>query len=76
MNTYNNINIPEKSDIIIIPKTSPTSTKTTFFEKEYSLKENTFDPTKNSPPNFFMSKLHQRVAIYGSVNNLSIFNNE
>ena len=51
---------------IIISKSSPTSKKETFFEQEYGLKENNFDPTKNSPPNFFMSKLQQRMSVYDS----------
>lgn len=76
MNHCKPIIIPEKSNILIINKSSPTSTKETFFEKQYSLKENTFDPTKNSPPNFFMSKLQQRMAIYGSFNNSSNLINE
>ena len=32
--------------------------------KEYSLKQNVFDPTKSSPPNDFMLKLQLRMAIY------------
>ena len=35
-------------------------------EKEYSLKENFFDPTKNSPPNVFMIKLYSRLLNYES----------
>uniref|UniRef100_A0A6C0DIK5 Uncharacterized protein n=1 Tax=viral metagenome TaxID=1070528 RepID=A0A6C0DIK5_9ZZZZ len=33
---------------------------------QYSLKNNLFDPTKNSPPNDFMIKLYNRVSIYDS----------
>ena len=33
---------------------------------EYSLKQNWFDPTKNSPPNDFMIKLHMRMTNYES----------
>ena len=36
-------------------------------EKEYSLKENFFDPTKNSPPNDFMIKLYSRLLNYESL---------
>lgn len=32
--------------------------------KEYSLKQNWFDPTKNSPPNDFMIKLYNRLYMY------------
>ncbi len=31
---------------------------------EYSLKQNWFDPTKNSPPNDFMIKLYNRLYMY------------
>ena len=31
---------------------------------EYSLKQNFFDPTKSSPPNDFMIKLHMRMNKY------------
>jgi hypothetical protein len=31
---------------------------------EYSLKQNWFDPTKNSPPNDFMIKLYSRLHMY------------
>jgi len=34
----------------------------------YSLKNNFFDPTKNSPPNIFMIKLYNRVKYYDSSN--------
>jgi hypothetical protein len=40
----------------IIKATSPTS--------EYSLKQNFFDPSKSSPPNEFMIKLHMRMNMY------------
>jgi hypothetical protein len=38
--------------------TSPTS--------EYSLKQNFFDPSKSSPPNEFMIKLHMRMNMYNT----------
>jgi hypothetical protein len=31
---------------------------------EYSLKQNFFDPSKSSPPNEFMIKLHMRMKSY------------
>jgi hypothetical protein len=31
---------------------------------EYSLKQNFFDPSKSSPPNEFMIKLHMRMHMY------------
>jgi hypothetical protein len=31
---------------------------------EYSLKQNFFDPSKSSPPNEFMIKLHMRINKY------------
>jgi hypothetical protein len=31
---------------------------------EYSLKENLFDPFRNSPPNDFIIKLKKRINIY------------
>ena len=54
--------IHERSDIIPISPSSPTRK----CEKEYSLKENFFDPSKGSPPNEFMKKLHLRMSIYNS----------
>ncbi len=33
-------------------------------KNEYSLKQNWFDPTKNSPPNEFMIKLYCRLNNY------------
>jgi hypothetical protein len=43
---------------------SPTKKKEILSTKEYELKQNIFDPTKQSPPNNFMQKLQQRVGIY------------
>jgi hypothetical protein len=34
--------------------------------KQYSLKQNYFDPLKNSPPNEFMIKLYMRMSQYNS----------
>lgn len=46
--------IHEKSNVIPIKK-QPTSIK------EFTLKENLFDPLQNSPPNEFMLKLYIRM---------------
>ena len=44
---------------------------------QYSLKQSFFDPTKSSPPNDFMRKLHNRLLIYESSNkNVVIFDNK
>jgi len=37
-----------------------------FFNKEYGLKENKFDPLKFSPPKNFMIKLQMRMSNYAS----------
>jgi hypothetical protein len=58
--------IHERDYLAPISQISPTSRRlavdSTF--KEYSLKQNVFDPTKSSPPNDFMLKLQLRMAIY------------
>jgi len=56
--------INEKTKIIPITKNLSTPMKETNFKQEYSLKENFFDPSKSSPPNEFMIKLHMRMNIY------------
>ena len=33
---------------------------------EYSLKQNIFDPSNNSPPNEFLLKLYLRMSLYAS----------
>lgn len=43
--------------------------------KEYSLKQNVFDPSKSSPPNDFMLKLKLRMSIY-SDNGSDNYNND
>jgi hypothetical protein len=45
--------VHERSNHIPIKQNSP--------NREYSLKQNFFDPSKSSPPNEFMIKLHMRV---------------
>lgn len=59
----NNCVIYERSKIIPIPQISPTNKK---MENEYSLNQNFFDPSKSSPPNEFMLKLHLRMSLYNS----------
>ena len=56
--------INEKTKIIPISKNLSTPMKESNFKREYSLKENFFDPSKSSPPNEFMIKLHMRMNIY------------
>lgn len=50
---------------------SPTSLKNIkeYNFKEYSLKQNVFDPSKSSPPNDFMMKLKLRMSIYSDNGN-------
>ena len=58
--------IDERS--IIIPSSKNLSTSMKEFRNnnqgEYSLKQNFFDPSKSSPPNEFMIKLHMRISNY------------
>ena len=57
--------IQERSNIIPIKQTLSTSMKINSPSKgEYSLKQNFFDPSKSSPPNEFMIKLHMRMNKY------------
>ena len=57
--------IQERSNIIPIKQTLSTSMKINSPSKgEYSLKQNFFDPSKSSPPNEFMIKLHMRMNRY------------
>jgi hypothetical protein len=65
--------IHERSNIIPIPQVSPTNNSSI---NEYSLKQHFFDPSKSSPPNDFMLKLHLRMSIYNSFINDDNFNNE
>jgi len=68
--------IYERSKIIPISQISPTNKKEGFSVKEYSLKQNFFDPSKSSPPNDFMLKLQLRMSHYDSFNNLDSLINE
>jgi hypothetical protein len=65
--------IHERSNIIPIPQVSPTNNSSI---NEYSLKQHFFDPSKSSPPNEFMLKLHLRMSIYNSFINDESFSNE
>ena len=58
--------IDERSSIIPIKKNLTTPENVNSPKGEYSLKQNFFDPTKNSPPNEFMLKLHMRISNYDS----------
>ena len=58
--------IHERTNIIPIKQNLSTSMKATSPTSEYSLKQNFFDPSKSSPPNEFMIKLHMRMNIYNT----------
>ena len=61
--------IHERSSIIPIKKNLFTSMEVNSPKGEYSLKQNFFDPSKSSPPNDFMIKLHMRMNRYHLDNN-------
>ena len=58
--------IDERTKWVPIPKNLVTpsnpSNKNKLLSEGYSLKQNFFDPTKSSPPNEFMIKLHMRMS--------------
>jgi hypothetical protein len=56
--------IHERSSILPINKNLTTPMKINSPTSEYCLKKNFFDPTKSSPPNDFMIKLHMRMSKY------------
>jgi hypothetical protein len=58
--------IHERTNIIPIKQNLSTSMKATSPKSEYSLKQNFFDPSKSSPPNEFMIKLHMRMNMYNT----------
>jgi len=60
--------IHEKSNTIHIYKKLSTSMKQINTTNEYSLKQNFFDPSKSSPPNEFMIKLHMRMNKHNKIN--------
>ncbi len=56
--TISSVSIP----IPILIQKSPTNISlSSFRDNTYILKQNSFDPTKNSPPNDFMLKLQSRM---------------
>jgi len=57
-------NINERVIIIPIKQNLSTTLKATSQTSDYSLKQTSFDPSKSSPPNEFMIKLHMRMNIY------------
>jgi len=63
MNHCNPRVIDERTKWVPIQKSLSTSSSTTnkTLIEDYSLKQNFFDPTKSSPPNEFMIKLHMRI---------------
>ena len=62
--------IHERSKIIPIKQNLTTSMEMNSPSKgEYSLKQNFFDPSKSSPPNEFMIKLHMRMNKFQHVRN-------
>ena len=54
----------ERSIVIPIKENLSTSMKNDSPKGQYSLKQNCFDPSKSSPPNMFMIKLHMMMSIY------------
>ena len=58
--------IRERSNYIPIKKNLTTPENVNSPKGEYSLKQNFFDPSKSSPPNEFMLKLHMRISNYDS----------
>lgn len=56
--------IRERTESIPIKQNLITSMKLDSPKGEYSLKQNFFDPSKSSPPNEFMIKLHMRMNKY------------
>ena len=60
---YNYSHMPAKrSNLLAIPQNHKEGIKT----NEYSLKQNIFDPSNNSPPNEFLLKLYLRMSLYAS----------
>ena len=71
--------IDERKGTFPIKQISPTKKEAGFYfntNKEYSLNQNLFDPSKSSPPNNFLEKLQLRMNIHNSFNNLTNLINE
>ena len=56
--------INQRSSIIPIKQNLTTQLDVNSPKGEYSRKQNFFDPSKSSPPNEFMLKLHMRILNY------------
>lgn len=56
--------IRERSTPINIKKNLTTTIQMNSPKSEYGLKQNFFDPSKSSPPNEFIIKLHMRMYKY------------
>lgn len=54
----------ERSTPINVEQKLTTTMKINSPKSEYSLKQNFFDPSKSSPPNEFIIKLHMRMNKY------------
>ena len=52
----------KRTEILAIPQNH----KEIINMNEYSLKQNIFDPSNNSPPNEFLLKLYLRMSLYAS----------
>ena len=70
LTTNNSRIIHEKGISIPIKQNLFTSMKENSSKDEYSLKQNFFDPSKSSPPNEFMIKLHMRLYNFDSKENI------
>ena len=64
MLTTNQHVISERSESIPIKQILTIPMKINSPKGEYSLKQNFFDPSKSSPPNDFIIKLHMRMNKY------------
>ena len=67
MQVCNPRSIYERTIPIPIKKSTRNTLNYEFSDNQYSLKQNIFDPTKNSPPNDFMIKLQKRMSVYESL---------
>jgi hypothetical protein len=70
LTTINSRIIHEKGIRIPIKQNLFTYMKENSPKGEYSLKQNFFDPSKSSPPNEFMIKLHMRLSKFDMKENL------
>jgi hypothetical protein len=60
--------IHEKSHIIPIKQNLSTTPSSSSPKGTYNLNKGFFDPSKSSPPNDFMIKLHMRMNTYAATN--------